>query len=248
MRFLSTLALAATIAVSASAYASPVTSYNAVNDFSTSSNPNGAWTYGTGAMGAHNAGSGFTAFTVSGSSWDNSGYAYWAGTSNGLPVVGYNTTGAMPGTGGLTTVSVPQSELWMHPGSDPSADSIILFTAPAAGTYYLNSEFTGRSSSGVGNGVIVGVYLNGVLLNGATLNGTFGDSSHFRDALTLAAGDVHLLRPEQQRLLRLGFDRIRCDHLHHPGTGFAGTARHRPPRPCAAGSPQAPRLTVRYPI
>src|SRR5207244_3785917 len=116
--------------------------YDAVADFSISSNPNGNWTYGYGSTGSYNAGTGFTKYTASGTSWGGSGYTYQAIATNGLPAVGYNAANENPGTGGLTSVYVPQTELWLHPGPDANQDSLVLFTATTSGFYNLSSEFT----------------------------------------------------------------------------------------------------------
>lgn len=191
MRFVSSLALAALLTVSASVASASTLSYDAASDFSTASNANGVWTYGYGTTGAYSTGTGFTAFTDSGSSWQGSGWAYWEISNGILPAVGFNTPGTNPGAGGLTTVSVPQTELWLHPGPAASGqDTIVLFTATVSGTYNLSAAFTGRSSQGVGNGTNVSIYINGVLLGSDYLTGAYGDTYGYNGSIVLSAGDV----------------------------------------------------------
>lgn len=215
MRFVPTLALALTLA-SASIASASTTPYDAVADFTSTSNPNGPWSYGYGATGAYNTLSGFNAFTAGGTSWSNSGYAYQAIAADGLPVVGYNTPGNLPGAGGLTTVSVPQTELWMHPGNNANQDAIILLTIGTSGSYDLNAEFTGRSSSGVGDGVNVGIYINGVLLGGSYLNGTYGANYSYDGKVHLNAGDV------------ISFDLNKNVNYGSDSTGFEATLTATP--------------------
>jgi len=88
--------------------------YNAVTDFSSTSNPNGTWTYGYGVTGTPGS---FTAFS-SESSTLYPGANVWYTTTPGynLPVVGQSPSGTTCCTGG-TTVTVPSDVLWMHPGS-----------------------------------------------------------------------------------------------------------------------------------
>jgi hypothetical protein len=98
--------------------ASAAPPYDAVNDFSATSNPNGPWSFGSQAS----AGSTLTVFTLE-DSVSVPGVDFWAGTEctggsgpgavPGFPVVGLNHTGAT-----LTYaagVSQPANMLMMHP-------------------------------------------------------------------------------------------------------------------------------------
>src|SRR6266849_3469724 len=113
MRLSRTIAFLAALALPiAAAHAAPIV-YNAASQFSTASNPNGAWVYGYGTPGST-----FTAATASGTAWGgHTGYAYWAIAANGLPVVGHNTNSSP--TAGFTPFP-PATDLWLHPGPDLS--------------------------------------------------------------------------------------------------------------------------------
>jgi hypothetical protein len=85
------------------------TFYNAVTDFSTASNPNGVWAYGTNS----GTGGAFQLFTNSSSS---SPLAYWSRDNSALyyPNVQKNVTGSTFTNGfGL---SVPTDVLYLSPG------------------------------------------------------------------------------------------------------------------------------------
>jgi hypothetical protein len=181
------LVLFAGLGVSTVAHATPIT-YDAVSDFSIASNPNTPWVYGSGSIGP--AGS-FTPYTVSGTNWGGGGYEYWSGTTNGLPVVGYNNNNVAP-TGGLATVYVPPTELWLHPGPSPSGDdTIVEFIAPTAGTYSLTTNFTRDNLDNGGNGVVVTIVAGGSTIATDTIPYQVGSTYNFHDpSLTLTAGEI----------------------------------------------------------
>jgi hypothetical protein len=168
-------------AIPSNAKAAGATSWNAVTDFSTSSNPNGVWSYGYGTPG-----SSFTSFTYSGSNFngpDTSG-AYWAGGISGIPVVG-------GGGASFSTVDVPSNELWMHPGNDPTLASIVEFTAPTTANYEIIGAFVRRDTSdGTGYGPIVSIYAgSNDLLSESLSSSAYGNAITFDDVISLTAGE-----------------------------------------------------------
>ena len=147
--------------------------YNAVTDFSSTSNPNGTWTYGYGVTGTPGS---FTAFS-SESSTLYPGANVWYTTTPGynLPIVGKSPLGTTCCAGG-TTVTVPNNVLWMHPGStlnsSPSVDSIVEWTAPSTGTYLISGSFEQLDTTGNGDGVKGIVDINGNVVYSQTVGPT----------------------------------------------------------------------------
>lgn len=174
-------ALAISVLVPVAAHASTV-SYDAVSEFSiTNGNANGVWSYGSGNPTS------VTLYTFTGTDFGPGyGFDFWAGTASpsSLPAVGANGTPS-------GTVNVPTDELWLHPGPGNGEDSMVLFTAPTSGKYSIDALFVHRdTSNGVGDGQIVGVYVNGVLISDMLLATQYGASYHFDQAIFLNAGDV----------------------------------------------------------
>lgn len=164
----------------AALHASPLI-YNAANDFSLASNPNGVWSYGYGAAA--------TPLTVSGTAYlGQAGYGYWSTGVDSFPVVGH-TSNAAP-TPGFTPYP-PPTDLWLHPANDSQLPAQVVFTAPTADTYNISALFERVDQvDGVGNGVGVAVYLNGSPVLGRTiLFGNYLDSIPYLGSLNLAAGD-----------------------------------------------------------
>jgi hypothetical protein len=125
--------------------------------FSGTSNPNGAWTYGS------LSGSTFTLFQS-----NNNGVFIangcnvlpnWSGATNGFPVVAANNTGSPES---CITWTLPTDTLILHP--DPTGiESDVRWTAPSAGMYSIAGLFEGVDSSGP---TTTDVH---VLLNGSSL-------------------------------------------------------------------------------
>jgi hypothetical protein len=109
--------------------------FNAAADFSTASNPNGRWSYGT--TGTTLTGS-FALLSNATVGFDGApGLNGWAGTvtmfGGDFPVVAKNTNN--------TTIAPPNlvllpSELLLHPGPDGSY-AVVRFIAPTAGAFSL---------------------------------------------------------------------------------------------------------------
>jgi hypothetical protein len=181
MNMLRSLVLLSACAISTIAvHATPVV-YNAAADFTTASNPNGVWRYGSGSS--------TVLYTVSGTSVP--GYSYWASSTNGLPLVGHNTN-ASP-TPGFTAFP-PSTDLWLHPGNGGNGDPTqVQFTAPTATYYNLSGLFERADlTNGAGNGVGVAIYLNGSPLLSRTVlsNAVYLGSISFYNTLFLNVGDT----------------------------------------------------------
>lgn len=155
--------------------------WDAANDFSATSNPAGAWSYGW----SQSRGSGFellpTLQTV------NSGaIEFWTGSGDGTtePDVFYNDSDAVVNPAG--TNPIPAHSLGFHPGP-AGQNAIVRWTAPSSGTFDVNATFTGRDDVG-GTTTDVAVLLDGSTpLWSASVNG-YLDSHSFEQALSLTAG------------------------------------------------------------
>jgi hypothetical protein len=153
-------AMIAAIALALASGAAQASLYDAVGDFSSTTNPSNQWTYGYGVTG-----SSFKAYTQE-SSTLYPGANVWYTTTPGynLPIVGHSDSGTTCCTGGIT-VTVPPDVLWMHPGStlngSSSVDSIVEWTAPASGTYLISGFFEQLDTTGNGDGVRAIVDVNG---------------------------------------------------------------------------------------
>lgn len=158
--------------------------YDVVTDFSFSSNPSGAWTFGS----APTLGGTFTAYTQKSTV---SGIEFWQGTagSNSTPNVGHNPTA---GTVVFAATSFLPGQVSLHPGPN-NEYSVVRFTAPTGGTYSLDTSFNMRSnSSAATNSTDVHVLLNGNLVSpvyAGVVTG-FNDTDLFSTLLTLAVNDT----------------------------------------------------------
>jgi hypothetical protein len=175
------------------------TVWNAVSDFSTSSNPNGAWAYGHGSAGWT-----FLAFPDS-STFSSGPTDLWercpgcappnAG-GGAIPIVGKNVGGT---AFNWRTVVVPTGVLWVHPGK--RTDVLVQWTAPAAGTYSYSGKFeildiaptgvVGRVFGGQIHGDATLLYsglLKGPGANQSTM--TPGESETFSGTVSLLAGET----------------------------------------------------------
>lgn len=156
MHLLKPLAVAAALAFTAFT-ASAVTTYDAAADFSTVSNPNGVWSYGTTA----GFGGAFTLFT------DNSPIVFGSGSlsSWNLPPAGgdvpadYKNNTGSPITQGSATYA--PGSIGFHPG-DGNVTAVYRFTAPTTSLYQIAvSAFAQDTNTTtqvirVNNGVVVG--------------------------------------------------------------------------------------------
>lgn len=107
--------------------------YDVVADFSAA--PTGVWRYGTGTTGVS-----FTDMTeYSGTCEGTAGIVCWQTPTviARVPLIARNTSGSPIFT--YTTVVMPTDVLNVHPG--PASDSIVRFTAPSAGSYFVKGFF-----------------------------------------------------------------------------------------------------------
>jgi hypothetical protein len=163
--------------------------FNVANDFSTTSNPNGVWSYGTTGTTP----TGPFSFLTSQESGIGGIPACqgWEGTESAFtdlyPIVAKNTSNMVQTAADV--VLLP-NELVEHPGPSGSyAD--VRFTAPTNDTYSLSAVFEGRETSPTATTTDVHILLNGVSVFVGDVTG-FGPSSDqsFGGSLTLNAGDT----------------------------------------------------------
>ena len=149
--------------------------FDVAADFSTASNPNGAWTYGWSAS------LGTTVYPYV--NHDNAfGLDLWRDQTD--PNVSYNGT-AFPINPGYAVW--PAQHVAFHPG--PIGEfSLVRWTAPHTATIAVTSVFTGFDYNGP-TSTDVHVLLNGVSIFDGYVEG-FGDSTSFNTNLQVMAGDT----------------------------------------------------------
>ena len=131
--------------------------YDVAADFSTSSNPNGVWSYGY----ALTLGGSFTLYNQAGSTL---GIDYWS-LSGGVPDVAHNST---PNPVSLGTPLFAPYQAALHPGQYGEY-SIFRFTAPVAGSYQLQTSFSGIDTNGTTTDVHV--LTNDAVIFSGSVNG-----------------------------------------------------------------------------
>ena len=143
-------------------------SYNAVGDFSISSNPNGAWSYGY----SYGVGSAFILDTTNTASY-GPGLALggWMGNVDtnvgaNYPYALKNFTGSPVANNG-TTIYQP-GQLGLQPG-ESNVESIVRWTAPFSGTFSLNVTFSGLDNF-FGDSADVHILKNGVSIFNSVVN------------------------------------------------------------------------------
>jgi hypothetical protein len=153
--------------------------YEASNDFSVASNPNGVWSY------LYSISLPTTTPLPLGQGTCNGlvGVACWQ-TGLGIPdyaAIGKNTTGGVFRYG---TLIVPTDGLYIDP---ESYTAILSFTAPQAGTYSIAGDFTGVDTNE--NSHPVQILDNGVSIFNNTI-GSYGQDDPFNLIETLNPGDT----------------------------------------------------------
>jgi hypothetical protein len=179
------------------AVAAATTVWDAVSDFSASSNPNGAWEYGHGSAG-------WTILPLSNhTTFDLGPTDFWERLPGGeppndareIPIVAKN----MGASYFWKTVVVPTGVLWVHPGSANSV--LVQWTAPTAGTYSYSGKFEILDIAPTG---VVGSVWGGQIHGDATLlfrgllkgpganqsTMTPGQSKTFSGTVSLLAGET----------------------------------------------------------
>ena len=122
---------------------SHATVYNATRDFSTSSNPDGVWSYGYSASGGS---------SYSMTLFDNQLHSWWVKAGYvilDVPAAGINTSGSRLN-------GVDPDQLFLHPGPVSYGDFAILrFTAPATGTYDVTGQFFAGDSGSMSGSIVL---------------------------------------------------------------------------------------------
>jgi hypothetical protein len=113
--------------------------FDAAADFSATSNPNGVWSYGwTQTLGS--------SFILDAIHENSFGLDFWEGSIETDSPPGFFPTVFHNGTVNtiyyFDTVAVAAGQLGLHPGPDGQY-GVVRFTAPAHGTYSIDSAFTG---------------------------------------------------------------------------------------------------------
>jgi hypothetical protein len=156
-------------------------------------NPNGVWTYGWSTSPGNN----FTLYTVPGQIAGFTNFDEWTDPTNlilNTPVVYSNQSGSSY-TGGAGLDNLPAGALVLHGGgtaascgSDGACFSEVIWTAPGAGAYSLDTTFTGRQTGM--SGLVEVVKVTGAtpsLLFSNTVTDTVSVS--FNQTISLLAGD-----------------------------------------------------------
>lgn len=154
---------------------------SAAGDFSSSSNPNGVWSYGW----LTTLGSAFNLDTISTNSYQGSGLSGWMGNQNsdGTPFILYNGT--------TNTLLFPQyspvqpGQLFEHP--DNGNYAVVCWTAPSSGQFSISATFSGLSP--LGDSVDVHVLDDSASIFDSTVIGSPSPVS-YSGVLTLAIGDT----------------------------------------------------------
>ena len=166
---LKTISLAGALCAAGAASAD----FNAAQDFSIASNPNGVWRYGW----TQTVGGSFNDSTLSGTDAEGE---FWR---NGKTNIGYNNS-SLTVTG--STYSILPGQLHLHPGQGGEV-SVLRFITPAAGQYSLSASFIGLDFGGPTT-TDVHVLLNSVSLFSGAVS-AFGSGPTYQNVLSLQAGD-----------------------------------------------------------
>lgn len=159
----------------------PAADYDAVRDFSITSNPNGVWSYGWQSS----LGSPLNLYTVTDST-TFPGLSAWLETGMTMyapPFVGHNDT---QGTVCYRAFCVPRGYLHIHPGANNEL-SVVRWTAPTSGTFFLQGAVRGLDA-------ITSTNFLAILNSERHLFGTtvtnFMSPVSFHRTLTVSAGDT----------------------------------------------------------
>lgn len=154
--------------------------FNAANDFSDASNPNGVWQYGFSTT----LGGTFTLYTSnSDPDFPPTSLDVWNRPTFANPSVFHNFTSNQFN---FFTVSLAPNQLAFHPG--PNGEySIVRWIAPQSGNYSLATTFSGADV--VGTTTDVHILRNNTSLFSGSIVG-FGNTRSFSSNLSLAEGDI----------------------------------------------------------
>jgi PEP-CTERM motif len=154
--------------------------FSAAGDFSASSNPNGAWSYGSSTSLA----SAFIPSSIPTNNYAGLSLDGWLGTSDGsgTPYILHNATAH--NVTNQVTVYQP-GQLAQHPGAQDQY-SVVRWTAPFSGTFSINATFSGLSLAG--DTADVHILLDGISIFNSTVTGSPSPAS-FSTIGSLSAGD-----------------------------------------------------------
>lgn len=155
--------------------------YDPFGNFSTVTNPNGVWSYGTSST----VGGSFTPFTYTGSFQGIPSLPRWEDFARYVPTIAKNVSGSAVNAG---TGTIPAGYLLFHPGFYAVDQYAVLrFTAPSAGLYNLAGLFQGldRYPTTTDNHVVVD---GASIFDGTTFS--FGATNPFAISRVLSAGDT----------------------------------------------------------
>ncbi len=170
----------AVFVVAASAQAGVIADFAA--DFSSSSNPSGAWSYGAVAS----LGSTPTLSTSTSTYGPGNEVHGWVPTGTSWPTIALNSTGNAVSFGAGNAITLAGMQGLLHPGvSGQFAD--VRYTATSAFSGMLDVAFSGIDV--VGTTTDVHVLLNGQSLFSGGING-FGQVQGLHASVNLAQGDV----------------------------------------------------------
>lgn len=152
--------------------------YDAAVDFSTTSNPTGAWSYGwssqlTSAIDLYNA------------CFHDRGIDNWSDAGGLPPNVSHNGTSA-PIFLTPENITWQAGQLALHPGANGEY-SHVLWTAPAEASCVIDAEFSGIDHTG--GSTDVHVLHNGISLFDGAVEG-YGDTASYSTTLSVSAGDT----------------------------------------------------------
>lgn len=176
-------ALLALATASGRAQATPIADFAA--DFSATTNPAGAWSYGMVSTlgGAFSASTALTSYAIGNvvKAWSPG-----IGANSIWPTVGLNTDTAAAQFGAGNAIQIAPGQGLLHPG--PTGDfADVRLAIGAATTALLSVSFSGIDLAGTTTDVHI--LLNGVSLFDDVVNG-YGDTAAYSAIVTLAAGDV----------------------------------------------------------
>ena len=177
------LSVAAILLAASSASAA---TWNAADDFSTTANPNGPWSYGY-LTDLSDSGT-FTTLPAR-SSGSLEGWRNPDLTESGFPLVAQNT-GVV--NLGFSDVILAPGALLLHPGRDLGPYVAIRWTAPTAGTFDIAGAFSTLDATGTAvTSTDVSVRRNGSAESSGSLTGSsLTELASFNLSLSLAAGDL----------------------------------------------------------
>jgi hypothetical protein len=156
-------------------------SYNAAGDFSISSNPNGAWSYGWSTS----LGSAFIPSTIATNAYMGFTLEGWLGNSDSslTPYVLHNATTTIVNNN--PTTPYQPGQLAEHPGAQGQYE-VVRWTAPFSGTFSINATFSGLST--IGSTTDVHIFLDGVSIFNSAVNGYPAPTS-YSGIQSIVAGD-----------------------------------------------------------